>query len=222
MSQKLKGSHGQQSGDFTCHNPVSKWGEQGRASKGSQASPRSRSVGKCVVMRQVWDQARKLSQQQIQLSIICKINQSRWEQEGECTHMSKDRTQVPQPSLKTGGGVPAVPKAGAGNEHPVLWTAHTIHSWQYCFFSLFSLQIWPLMTQWNNSCFWTRHLWTIVWLTVSAGAVFFNYPFSTVEHFQPCCLHLPLCASRGPHSLILILLMKCNFTIIFSLENITL
>lgn len=70
------------------------------------------------------------------------------------------------------------------------------------------------MTQSNTSCFWTQHLWTTVWLTVSAGAVFSNYPFS-VEHFQPCCLHLPLYASRRPHSLILILVMKCNFRIIF-------
>lgn len=78
------------------------------------------------------------------------------------------------------------------------------------------------MTQWNTFYSWTHHLWTTVWLTVLAGAVFSNYPFSTVEHFQPCCLHLSLCASRRPHYLILILLMKCNFRIIFFTERTSL
>lgn len=152
---------------------------------------------------------------QIQLSITCKVNQSRWEQKGECTHMSKDRTRVPHQKL-------GAEQQLCHREEPqwkwiscVVNSTDTIHSWQCCFFSLSSLQIWPPMTQWNTFCFWTQHLWTIVWLTVLAGAVFSNYPFSTVEHCQPCCLHLPPCASRRPHSLILILVMKCNFRIIF-------
>lgn len=183
-------------------------------------------------MRQVWGQAklrwwgswasnRASEGHQIQLSIICKVNHSRWEQKGEHTHMSKDRTRVPQLTLKTGGRVPAVLKQELQRKwtSSVVNSTDTIHSWHCYFFSLSSLQIWPLMTQWNTFCCWTRHWWTIVWLTVLAGAVFSNYPFSTVEHFQPCCLHLSLCASRRPHSLILILLMKCNFRIMFFLRE---
>lgn len=90
-----------------------------------------------------------------------------------------------------------------------------ISFWQCCFFSLSSLQIWPLMTRWNTFCSWTRHLWTIVWLTVLPGAVFCNYPFSAAEHFQHHCLDLPLCASRSPYSLVMILLIKCTFITTF-------
>lgn len=66
---------------------------------------------------------------QIQLSVICKVNHNRWEQKGEYTYISKDRTQVPQPSLKTGGRVPAVPKAGATTEMNILChDQHRLHS----------------------------------------------------------------------------------------------